>query len=624
MKAFQSFRSRLLIFGLCISLIPIATISAVYYFNAKLVIKKKTLNWLMAVAESRKAHVLAYIEEESDDVVDASGDVFIINTLETIARGGTPTDDAITALNTHLSGIRALDHDIIEIFVVDPEGKVVGCTSGTMIGKDMSDNEFFLQGLRLDPGKSYVDHPRHLPYFDTNSIPISAPIFSRRSDDIIGIIIYTYYLTALDEITTRRAALGATGEVLLGQREGDNIVFLTSLRHASNALLSKSIPVDASEAEPMRLALEGRRGALIAPDYRSVAVIAAYQYIPALHCGLVAKIDKAEAFAPVKNLGIVVMLLGVSGAAMVTVIGIVFAFATSRPVKKLTAAAEKFASGDLSYRVKVARTDEIGELADSFNAMASGLAEEITERKRTEEELRKQREHLEKLANELAATNKELEAFSYSVSHDLRAPLRGIDGFSKALLEDYTDKLDPQGRDYLQRVRVASQRMGQLIEDLLNLSRITRSEMRHEEVNLSAIAKTVAAELQEMQPERQVEFVIAEGVVAQGDERLLQVALNNLLNNAWKFTIKRPRARIEFGVTRHEGKLAYFVRDNGAGFDMAYADKLFGAFQRLHKPSEFEGTGIGLAIVQRIIHRHGGRVWAEGAVEKGATFYFTL
>ena len=225
---------------------------------------------------------------------------------------------------------------------------------------------------------------------------------------------------------------------------------------------------------------------------------------------------------------------------------------------------------------------------------------------------------------ELIAVNKELEAFAYSVSHDLRAPLRSIDGFSRALLKDSAGRLTATGQDYLRRVRAASQRMGQLIDDLLNLSRLMQTEMRHGVVDLSALAQAIATELQQHEPERQVEFGIAEGVVANGDARLLRVVLENLMGNAWKFTSKHSSARIEFGVTQIEGAPAYFVRDDGTGFDMACADKLFGAFQRLHDRGEFEGSGIGLATVQRIIHRHGGRTWAEGEVERGATFYFTL
>ncbi|HEX2182907.1 MAG TPA: CHASE domain-containing protein, partial [Rubrobacteraceae bacterium] len=230
---------------------------------------------------------------------------------------------------------------------------------------------------------------------------------------------------------------------------------------------------------------------------------------------------------------------------------------------------------------------------------------------------------LEETNRELEGANRELEAFSYSVSHDLRAPLRSIEGFSQILLEDHARGLDEEARGYLGRVRAASRRMSTLIDDLLDLSRVSRGPLRREVIDLSAIAREVAAELRKSRPEREVEFVIAGGLTATGDPRLLAVALGNLLGNAFKFTEKRPRAVVEFGATG-DGRGAYYVRDNGVGFDMAYADKLFGAFQRLHPPEHFEGTGIGLATVQRIVHRHGGRVWAEGEVGEGATFFFTL
>ena len=257
-----------------------------------------------------------------------------------------------------------------------------------------------------------------------------------------------------------------------------------------------------------------------------------------------------------------------------------------------------------------------------------GILHDITARKRAEEELKKYREQLEGLVHErtikLEASNKELEAFSYSISHDLRAPLRAIDGFSQALLEDCEDKLDIQGKDYLIRIRAATQRMSTLIEDLLNLSRITRSEMSMEKVNLTRIVRSVINELQNSQPQRHVKIRIANGLEDIADSRLISIALENLLSNAWKFTAKQSEALIEFGSTREGSKIIYFIRDNGAGFEMMYMDKLFAPFQRLHTIDEYPGTGIGLATVRRIIHRHGGKVWAERQTGKGATFYFSI
>jgi PAS domain S-box-containing protein len=222
------------------------------------------------------------------------------------------------------------------------------------------------------------------------------------------------------------------------------------------------------------------------------------------------------------------------------------------------------------------------------------------------------------------AANLELEAFSYSVAHDLRAPLRSIDGFSQALLEDNADQLDTQGKENLARVRAAAQRMARLIDELLSLSRVSRGELRRNRVNLTKIVRAIGERLREADPARDVELVVAEGLLVEGDPDLLATAMENLLANAWKFTSQMPKAHIEVGLTTKDGRSAYFVRDDGAGFDMDHAHKLFGAFQRLHATVEFPGTGIGLATVQRIVRRHGGRIWAEGEVGRGATFSFTL
>jgi PAS domain S-box-containing protein len=246
-----------------------------------------------------------------------------------------------------------------------------------------------------------------------------------------------------------------------------------------------------------------------------------------------------------------------------------------------------------------------------------GINYDTTDRKQTETKILQTSAQLE-------ASNCELEAFAYSVSHDLRAPLRAIDGYSKALLEDYGDQLDQEGQDYFDRIRHNVQRMSTLIDDLLNLSRVSRYEMQYTTVNLSTLAQEQADELQAVEPGRQVQFVIAPGAIVTADPTLMRVVITNLFANAWKFTSHHPSARIEFGIIKQTKQHIYFVRDDGAGFDMAYASKLFGVFQRLHNTDEFPGTGIGLATIQRVIHRHGGRVWAEGMVEQGATIFFTI
>ncbi len=320
--------------------------------------------------------------------------------------------------------------------------------------------------------------------------------------------------------------------------------------------------------------------------------------------------------------GIAAMVLLASLLAALLVASM-FQRAVAEPIVHLAQTA-RIVSRDKNYAMRATPTgkrDEPDILIGAFNEMLEQIQERDGALRKAHDELE---QNVQERTAQLAASNKELEAFSYSVSHDLRAPLRGIDGFSLALLEDYAGRLDEEGKNHLQRIRAATQRMGLLIDDLLNLSRMTRAEIRKEVVNLSALAHSVAEVLQEAHPSRCIEFRIEDRLEARVDSNLIRVVLENLLGNACKFTSKRASACIEFGKAHCNGSSAYFVRDNGAGFDPAHANRLFGAFQRLHGTSEFPGTGIGLATVQRIIHRHDGKIWAEGAVEKGAAFYFTL
>jgi len=280
------------------------------------------------------------------------------------------------------------------------------------------------------------------------------------------------------------------------------------------------------------------------------------------------------------------------------------------PIQRLQQATREVASGNWSFRLDIAGSDEIGEMSRNFDAMTTTLRNSFAQ--------------IERSNQELAALNREIEAFSYSVSHDLRAPLRSMDGFSLALLEDYGDRLDDEGREHLSRIRAASQRMGRLIDELLGLSRVTRTELVMRDIDLGAMARDIAISMQKLHPERDLRWEIAEPLIVRADKSLMQIAMQNLLENAWKFTSKSPDALIRVGSTVSDGRQVCFVADNGVGFDMTYADRLFGAFQRLHHETDFPGTGIGLAIVHRIIRRHDGLIWAEARPGQGATFHFHL
>jgi PAS domain S-box-containing protein len=291
--------------------------------------------------------------------------------------------------------------------------------------------------------------------------------------------------------------------------------------------------------------------------------------------------------------------------------------ATLREVERQIGSGEKVVHFENRYRHKDGSWRVLAWKSMPADGLMYATARDVTDLKRVQQELVDAR-------NATEAANRDLEAFSYSVAHDLRAPLRGIDGFSQALLEEYADRLDDEGRRWLDRVRQSAQHMAQLIDDLLMLSRVTRSDLKREAVDLAVLAAVSVERLERAHPARRVAILIEPNLVACGDARLLGVVLDNLIANAWKYSSKREAARIEVGATRVDDETHYFVRDNGAGFDMTYAHKLFGVFERLHVAEEYEGTGIGLATVRRIVERHGGRVWAHGEVDRGATFSFSL
>lgn len=307
----------------------------------------------------------------------------------------------------------------------------------------------------------------------------------------------------------------------------------------------------------------------------------------------------------------------------------------TRKLDAIQAVADGIQAGQARLRAEVPGNDEAARLARQFNSMLDTLAAQAQALTESHAALRDSEAHVRRLNAELSqrvrqrtaqleSVVRELESFAYSVSHDLRAPLRAVDGFTMALLEDYGDRLDDEGRNYLDRIHHGAQRMSELIDDLLKLSRLSRAQLAPRAVDLSGLAREVLDQLREANPDGTAIVSVEPSPTAWGDPGLLRVALENLLANAWKYSSKQAEPRIEFGATRQADETVYFVRDNGVGFDMAHAGKLFAPFQRLHHRDEFEGTGIGLATVQRIIQRHGGRVWVDAAPNQGATFYFTL
>lgn len=505
-----------------------------------------------------------------------------------------------------------------EIFVTDRMGALIAATNKTS-DYWQADEGWWQAAFNEGRGSVYVGNLEFDDSAQVYAINIALPVKSRagtrRASGVLKIVLNIHGL--MREFAGYR--LGVTGHVHIVDSRGRDLFESGGVPNRFIYTLGRDI-VEKMRPHP--------NGHFVYTGADKKAYIVGFtpistqkEFGPATFDGnrwyvlLVQALD--ESYAPVYHLMKTLLAMGFLVLLAIFLTAYLVAKSITKPLKVLSSGMQVVRKGDLSHHVELGRDDEFQELAESFNEMTRRLHA-------SHEELEGKVRELEYKTKQLQQSNEELESFAYSVSHDLRAPLRSIEGFSQALLEDYGNKLDTQCKDYLDRVRTASQRLAQMIDELLSLSRVTRAEINCNRVDISALAQTITAELETMQPERQAEFVVAEGIVVDGDQLLLRAVFDNLLGNAWKFTSKNSKATIQFGTINQNGKSVYFVRDDGVGFNMDYADKLFGVFQRLHAMDEFEGTGIGLAIVERIIRRHGGNVWAEGAVGQGATFYFTL
>ena len=454
-----------------------------------------------------------------------------------------------------------------DIYLMNPQGTVELSVAEQSKNLEKYEQQIIKEGMQRrniffsDLYKSEIEGGIHIDLL----VPLLVP--DKRENTVIGA-----FLLRIDPgkllfpIIQSWPIPSPTSEALLIRREGDSVLFLNELRHRKNTALTLRMPISQDKL-PASMAVRGVEGVVKGIDYREIPVLASIQRIPNSPWFMIAKVDQEEIFTPFRRQMTLVMVI---------IILIILVVASS-----------------------------IG----------------FWWRYRLNEDLERR---VKDRTAQLEAANKELESFAYSVSHDLRAPLRGIDGWSSVLMEDFHKQLNDQARQNLDKIRAETQRMEQLIDDLLNFSKITRVEIERSQVDLTKLAHSIIARLQKTITDRHMNFIIESGLSAWCDANLLDIVLTNLFDNACKFTRTRAIAQIEFGRTHVDGKSPFFVRDNGVGFNMQYAQNLFGVFWRLHKPSEFPGTGIGLATVQRIIRRLGGNVWADAHVDEGATFYFTL
>ena len=625
---------------LTFALIPLLIVSPLTFTRFKNSLETTHLLNLQDIAAFKANKIETYFAGLKTNIVLAQDYYNIKINLPILTRlAGNQNDPKLIAANDMLDEQLQQMQSVLglsEIMLVNPEGKIVYASNLAHPPID------FLNPLPEPQRKAFAEGKNRVYLSDVflneangnkATMFVTAPAFDF-DGAFIGVIAFEVDMNFIYKLIQDVTGLGDTGEVLVGKKKGNVVVYLHPLRHDPDAALKKGIPLGGELGGPIQEAVQGRKGAARSLDYRGKDVIAAWRYIPSLDWGMVAKIDTDEAFTDVIKLRNTVLIIVIVVFFLCGIIAFLFAQSISVPIEALSQGAEIIGSGNLDYKVGSHRKDEIGQLSRSFDKMTEDLKEitasrdvlnrEITEHKLAEEEILRLNEELKYHVVQLEESNRELDAFSYSVSHDLRSPLRHMAGFMELLQKRSWPQLDETNRHYMTIISESSKRMGMLIDDLLAFSRIGRSEMRTVAIRVEKLVQEAIGELREETKERDIAWKIGELPDIHGDPSLLRLVLVNLISNALKFTRTRPRAEIEIGCTEEEDEFLFFVRDNGVGFDMNYAEKLFGVFERLHHRDEFEGTGIGLANVRRIVSRHGGRVWGVGSLDQGATFYFSL
>jgi len=472
-------------------------------------------------------------------------------------------------------------------------------------GKYYANQRFFAEGKThtYTQGVFYS-----LPLQQTTMI-VSTPVSDRR-EDLVAVLAGRLDLRDLSLIMSAQSGLSQSEKTYLVNKSN---FFVTEPSSGEGYALKKTV-----RTEGVQAGLSGSDGVAFYVDYRNIPVIGAYKWLPEYNMCLITEVDQAEAYAPVNSMAVTMVTIVALLTLIVVAAGFLLARTITQPLARLVAgAAEIGRHGHLDQKVGTEDRGEIGELSRAFDRMAAELKETTVSIDDLERRIHERTAQLE-------AANRELEAFTYSVSHDLRAPLRAIDGYTRILLDDYQPLLDAEGKRVCSVISESAHRMSDLIDDLLTFSRLGRSALNPSKIDMETMATTIFQELTTAQGRKRIDFKVDSVPPAVGDPALLRQVWVNLLSNAIKFSSRQKRAVIRVRGENMENEAVYSVQDNGVGFDMQYADKLFGVFQRLHSVREFEGNGVGLALVQRVIHRHGGRVWAEGEVGKGATFYFAL
>ena len=613
-------RTKLGLTYLTVSFLALVVISISLYLFFKNTLTNDILNHLESVSTIQKHRIQNILEQNLERIRLVSSRTQLRISLNKFLNSGDP--QAIEKIKLIITDALKSIESFTVMSILDLNGNVLVSTDNDKVGHNYSEYEFFPIAKRQNNAENFfLDEKNNLKLY------LSGPLMV--DGKTIGILLIESEADTIVSLVKDFSGLRQTGETVLGKKSTDDkdVIFLTPLRFDPGAALIRKASIeDKSIAMVKALSASGQL-LTTASDYRGHEVLIATNFIPQNSWGLVVKMDEEEALQPIITLVKSIILITIVLGLVITLVSYVLASIISKPIVALTMAAHRINEGDLSYRANIQTNDEVGELANTFNNMTNTLIRARNDLEKSNKDLENHRDHLEEMVStrtrELERSNQELESFSYSVSHDLRSPLRAIDGYSHILMEELTDQLSDNSKQSFQRIRLASQRMGDLIDDLLELSRINRKELMRRRINLSVKVQSIFNTLNE-NSKRNVEFIAQPDIYINGDEGLMDVVVSNLLSNALKYTEKCESVRIEFGEMMKNGETVFYFKDNGIGFDNKYSDKIFGAFQRLVKQGEYPGNGIGLATVSRIIQRHSGRIWAEGELSKGAVFYFTV
>ncbi len=623
--------TKFVLWFLLIALVQLITVTYISYKSSRVALEDEVANSLMAVADNKAGRVEAYLHEREKNVTMLASMQDVVDAIEQfgseVDKGsiGSMEYEAVDRKFRPLLEYYQKSAGYDNIFLINPYGDIL---FSSKVDKDIKsiyaagsqrDSQLIKVFMKTNMSEeTEISDFEHDPETGEGAVFISAPVF--RGMEVLGVVVVQMGTEGVHELVQDYTGLGETGETIIVSKIKEEVVFITPGRFDSEGDPRKKIQMGSEKGLDIQRAAQGEKGCGVSIDYRGEKVSSVWKYLPSFRWGIVVKMATTEIFASANRLRNKLFLVGAVLLVMVVAMAVVIANSVSGPIKKLTEVSGTIAGGNLSARARVTSSDEIGELARSFNVMTDSLVEAKANVEAQKAELEEQHHLLEK-------AHKELDSFTYTASHDLRAPLRGISSFASFLEEDYKDKLDDEGKDHLKEIREGANRMNSLIEDLLALSRISRIQNPYEDTDINAIIEEVKKRIEFDIKEHNVTFVMEDKMpIIRCDRIKMTEVFLNLINNGIKFSSKNDKddPKIEIGY-RDEGVFHRFhIKDNGIGIAPEHQDQVFGIFKRLHTTKEFEGTGAGLSIVKRVIDEHGGKIWIESDIGKGADFCFTI